>query len=172
MSGTVPQGQDQNQGHRGSPPRQQRSGGQGRAQGGQHAEMDPSGNFMLGPHITSVNVSQNYGAVQQDCGVTVHREPLRNLPTSIPIPRVEEDSEDSSSAITNSTQQMVSTLTSLGSSELSRLSHWSPTKEIRGNPKKKRSKNIPENRRTDDVGVVTMGVVNIAMEHSCEPNLI
>ena len=177
-SRTSPQGQgqeqaqDQVQGRRGSPTRQPRAAGhQGRAKtAGQQAELDPTGNFRLGPHITSINVMHNHnGAGVGTSRVTVHREPLRNLPTSIPIPRVEESelSEDSSSStITNNTQEMVSSLTSLGSRELSRLSHsdWSPAGDKH---KKKRNENKPDtNRRTDDGVVTTVGVVNVAMDSS------
>ena len=173
-----PERQNQTQGGNDSPPRPRRGGGRGGGGGGggggdnrnrqnQHAARDPTGNFMLGPHVTSVNVGGGYSALAGASGVTVHREPLRNLSPSIPMPGVEEseNSEDSSSAITNTTQEMVSTLTSLGSKELSRLSYWSKSRDSRDKRKKPKKNKQSSHQREPTANIVTMGVANVGMDY-------
>ncbi len=120
---------------------------------------DSTGNFYLGPYITSVDVNQ-YGAVGgpaagrlggarggETSGVTVHRAPLHNhLPAAIPVPTGESEftDDDSSSTYTNSTQGMVSSLTSLGSKELS-LSLWGdPNRDSRRSKREKYRRDVTQ----------------------------
>ena len=83
--------------------------------------------------LTAGPSRRGYGAVVAGTREpTVHREPisnLRNLPVGISIPLDEEGESDvsqgTSTEYTDTTQGMVSTLTSLGSRELARYSYWS-----------------------------------------------
>ena len=173
-----PERQNQAQGGNESPPRPRRGHGRGGGGGGggggdnrnrqnQQSARDPTGNFMLGPHVTSVNVGGGYGAIPGASGVTVHREPLRNLSPSIPMPGVEEsdNSEESSSAITNTTQGMVSTLTSLGSKELSRLSYWSKSRDSRDKRQKPKKNKHSSHEMEPTANIITMGVANVGMDY-------